>query len=158
MEDEQEVPPGYTPEEWAEYNRDPCGWCIKELSNPDPSVRCNAADILRGLARDAESAIPALVAGFHDPHPSVRPYCVHAVADIAYAVKARAAVAVLALIALLLDSDTELRCLAAHALGAIGPAAAAPAQEALRQVLADADEEVRDAAASALTAIGRRHG
>ena len=60
-------PPQYTPEEWAEYHRDPCGWCIKELRNPDSEIRCNAADILRGLAWDAEPAIPALVAGFQDP-------------------------------------------------------------------------------------------
>jgi hypothetical protein len=36
----------------AEYHRDPCGWCVRELRNPDPEVRCNAGDILRGLAFD----------------------------------------------------------------------------------------------------------
>jgi HEAT repeat protein len=145
-------PPQYTPEEWAEYHHDPCGWCIKELRNPDPGVRCNAADILRGLARDAEAAIPALVAGFDDPDPAVRPYCVHALVDIGYAVKDRASVAVPALTALLRDEDAEIRCLAAHALGAIGRAAAGSAGE-LRGRLSDPDEETREAAASALKAI-----
>ncbi|HKA06009.1 MAG TPA: hypothetical protein VKD71_02045, partial [Gemmataceae bacterium] len=30
-------PPRYTPKEWAEYHRDPCTWCIKELRNPAPA-------------------------------------------------------------------------------------------------------------------------
>ena len=69
MENANDLPPRptqYTSEKWAEYHRDPCGWCIKELNNPDPSVRCNAADILRGLTRDAEAAIPALRRGDPD--------------------------------------------------------------------------------------------
>ncbi|MFL5342535.1 MAG: hypothetical protein ACJ8F7_20505 [Gemmataceae bacterium] len=69
---EAEVPEGYTAEQWAEYQANPCGWCIKELGNPDADVRCNAADILRGLAADAEPAIPALVAGFRDRDKEVR--------------------------------------------------------------------------------------
>jgi HEAT repeat protein len=145
-------PPEYTPEEWAEYHRDPCAWCIKELRNPDPSVRCNAADILRGLAWDAEAAIPALVAGFDDPDPAVRPYCVHALIDIGYALKDRAAAAVPALTALLRDENAEIRCLAAHALGAIGRAAASSSEE-LRLRLNDPDEETREVAAAALRAI-----
>jgi HEAT repeat protein len=145
-------PPQYTPDEWAEYHRDPCGWCIKELRNPDPSVRCAAADTLRGLAWDAEAAIPALIVGFDDPDPTVRPYCVHALVDIGYAVKDRASAAVPALTTLLRDGDLEIRCLAAHALGAIGRAAASATGE-LRKRLSDPDEETREAAASALKAI-----
>jgi hypothetical protein len=145
-------PPEYTPEEWAEYHRDPCSWCVKELHNPDPEVRCSAADILRGLGKDAEAAIPALVAGFGDPDEQVRAYCVHALVDIGYAVRERAVAAVPALTELLRDVNAEVRCLAAHALSAIGPAAGAAAAE-LRELLADPDEDTREAAASALRRI-----
>jgi HEAT repeat protein len=145
-------PPEYTPEEWAEYHRDPCGWCVKELRNPGPGVRCSAADILRGLGKDAEAAIPALIAGFDDPDEQVRAYCVHALVDIGYAVKVRAAAAVPALTGLLRDGNPEVRCLAAHALGAIGPSAAGAAG-GLRGLLADPDEETLEAAASALARI-----
>ena len=153
-------PPEYTPEEWAEYHRDPCGWCIKELRNPDPEVRCNAADILRGLAWDAVAAIPALIEGCRDPDEQVRAYCVHALVDIGHAVHRRVpaalpalAAAVPVLTASLADESAEVRCLAAHALGAVG-AAAAPAAAKLRALLGDSDEELREAAASALKQIG----
>jgi hypothetical protein len=45
-----DVPEGYTPEQWAEYESDPVGFCIKELSSNDTTVRFNAVDILRGCA------------------------------------------------------------------------------------------------------------
>ena len=77
-------PPEYTPEEWAEYHRDPCAWCIKELHNPKADIRCNSADILRGLGRDAVSAVPALIEGCQDRDQQVRAYCAHALAEIAY--------------------------------------------------------------------------
>jgi hypothetical protein len=147
-------PPEYTPAEWAEYHRDPCGWCVKELRNPGPEVRCSAADILRGLGKDAEAAVPALVAGFGDPDEQVRAYCVHALVDIGYALRERAAAAVPALAGLLRDGNAEVRSLAAHALGAIGPAAT-PAAAGLRRLLADPNAETREAAA-ALGRIGAR--
>jgi len=142
----------YTPEEWAEYNRDPCGWCIKELRNPDASIRCNAADILRGLAWDAEDAIPALIEGFQDSSEDVRAACVFAIGDIGFAIKAGAAAAVPPLTELLRDSNPEIRCLAVAALEAIGPAAASAASE-LRLLLYDPDQEVRNRAAWALEAL-----
>jgi HEAT repeat protein len=152
-------PPEYTPEEWAEYHRDPCGWCIKELRNPDSGVRCNAADILRGLAWDAVAAIPALIEGCRDKDEHVRGYCVHALVDISHAVNRRVpdaapslAAAVPVLTAALSDQSAEVRCLAAHALGAIG-AASAPAISKLRELLKEPDEELRQAAESALGGI-----
>ena len=57
---QSDVPEGYTPKQWAEYQEDPIGFCIKELSNQDDSIRFNAVDILRGCAGDAKDAIPAL--------------------------------------------------------------------------------------------------
>jgi HEAT repeat protein len=153
------VPQGYTAEEWAEYQRDPCGWCVKELRNPDRGVRCNAADILRGLAFDAVAAIPALAEGLCDPDEQVRAYCAHALVDIGEAVNRRVpsalpslAATVPALTAVLSDESGEVRALAAHALGAVGPPAAA-AVPRLRQLLSDSEEEVRAYAARALASI-----
>ena len=152
MTPDPDIPPEYTPEEWQSYQRDPCSWCIKELSNPDPNIRCNAADILRGLAQDAEAAIPALIEGFNDSDQSVRAYCIHAMVDIGYALMGRASSAVPALASLLHDKSAEIRTLAAHALGAIGPSAEAAAHE-LRHLHTDTDENVRGAAEAALAKI-----
>jgi hypothetical protein len=74
MSQDMDIPEGYSEEEWAEYQSDPVGFCIKELRNPSPGVRFNAADILRGMAADAEPAIPALTAGLHDQDKEVREY------------------------------------------------------------------------------------
>jgi HEAT repeat protein len=147
-----EVPVGYTAEEWAEYQRDPCGWCIKELKSPDADVRFNAADILRGLAGDAMAAIPALVEGFRDKNKQVRAQCVFALVDIGWALKERARGAVPALADALRDPDAEVRALAANALGAIGPAASR-AIPRLRKALKDPAEEVREAAEEALSKV-----
>jgi HEAT repeat protein len=147
-----EVPEGYTAEEWAEYQADPCGWCIKELGNADADVRFNAADILRGLGADAEPAIPALVAGFRDPDEQVRTQCVFALVDIGYAIKERAAGAVEALAQALRDQSAEIRSLAAEALGAIGPAAR-PAKAQLLKARKDRNAEVRESVEKALKSI-----
>jgi HEAT repeat protein len=149
---EPDVPGGYTAEEWAEYRRDPCGWCIKELKNPDADVRFNAADILRGLAGDAEAAIPALIEGFRDKSKQVRAQCVFALVDIGWALKERARGAVPALADALRDSDDEVRALAANALGAIGPAASSAIPH-LRKAIKDSAEEVREAAKEALSRV-----
>ncbi len=149
---EADVPEGYTAAEWAEYQADPCGWCIKELRNADADVRCNAADILRGLGADAEPALPALVAGFRDPDEQVRTQCVFALVDIGYAVKERAAGAVPALAKALRDPNAEIRSLAAEALGAIGRAAA-PAKAQLVKVRKDRNAAVRESVEKALKSI-----
>ena len=144
----------------AEYHRDPCGWCIKELRHPDPGVRCNAADILRGLAFDAVAAIPALAEALGDPDEQVRAYCAHALLDIGHAVHRRvpsalpALTATLpALVTALSDVSAGVRSLAASALGAVGPSAAV-AVPRLRELLGDPDAEVREYAARAMGAVG----
>lgn len=152
-------PGEYTSEEWAEYHRDPCAWCIKELRNTDPSIRCNAAEILRGLAWDAVAAIPALIEGCQDSNEQVRAYCAHALVDIGYAVHARAPAALPSLIAavpiltvLLSDQSMDVRCAAAYALQAIGSPAHV-AIPALQSLLDDSELEMRDCAQSALATI-----
>lgn len=154
-------PPEYTPEEWVEYHRDPCAWCIKELRNPDPSIRCNAADILRGLAWDAVDAIPALIDGCRDPDEQVRGYCAHAFVDIAFAVHHRVptalpslAEAVPVLTELLNDRSVDVRCTAVYALREIGGCAEA-AVPGLRRLLNDPESEVRECAKSALAIIAK---
>ena len=119
-------PPEYTPEEWAEYHRNPCAWCIKELRNSDPTIRCNAADILRGLAWDAVDAIPALIAGCRDANEQVRANCAFALVDIGYAVHNRVPTALPSLMS---------------------------AVPILTELLSDGSEDVRDCAQSALDAI-----
>jgi HEAT repeat protein len=151
-----EIPPGYTPEDWAEYNEDPCGWCIKELQNPDVGVRCTAADILRGLGPDAADAVPALIACFADSDVEVRRSCVFALVDIGYALTGKlsyVARAVTPLTRMLEDNDAECRSLAASALGAIGSSAES-AVGSLLPLLSDADSDVRRASAQALGDIG----
>lgn len=145
-----------TADDLAEYHRDPCGWCIKELRNPDPDVRCNAADILRGLAFDAVAAIPALAEALRDLDEQVRAYCAHALLDIGHAVHRRVPSAlptltatIPVLVTALSDQYAEVRSLAAGALGVVGPAAASAVPK-LRELLADPDAEVRDYAAQAL--------
>jgi HEAT repeat protein len=159
-EDLPPCPPEYTQEEWAEYHRDPCGWCVKELRNPDPGIRCTAADILRGLAWDAVAAIPALVEGCGDPDRQVRAYCVHALIDIGNAVHRRVpaalpslTTAVSVLTAALSDEYDEVRCLAVHALGAVGPAALSAAPK-LREMLTTSDPEMCEAIAVTMERIG----
>ena len=149
------VPPGYTREEWAEYQRDPAGYCARELSNPDASVRFNAADILRGLAAHAEPAIPALIRVIQgDPDPQVRRQAIFAFTDIGYSLGDRAISAVPVLLTALVDQDQESRCLAAMALGDIGVATPEVA-EVLRTAQSDGDAEVREAASQAFQALGR---
>lgn len=144
----------------AEYHRDPCGWCIKELGNSDPDVRCNAADILRGLAFDAVAAIPALAKGCSDSDEQVRAYCAHALVDIGNAVHRRVpsalpalTAAVPALVRALSDASSEVRSLAASALGVVGPTAAHAAPK-LRELQSNPDAEVREYAARALALVG----
>lgn len=154
-------PPEYTPEEWASYHRDPCSWCIKELRNSDPTIRCNAADILRGLAWDVVDAIPALIEGCRDPEEQVRAYCAHALVDIGFAVHHRVPSALPSLIRavpvlteLLAEASLDVRSLAACALKEIGPDAKA-AVPALRRLLDDPNPDMREYAKSPMAAINQ---
>jgi HEAT repeat protein len=89
---ETEVPKGYTPEQWAAYQADPVGYCIKELANPDATVRFNAVDILRGCAGDAKAAIPSLCEVLRkDKDDDVRAQAAWALQEICERVDVRAA-------------------------------------------------------------------
>ena len=147
-------PPGYTQEEWDSYLRDPCGWCIRELGSADRNVRDNAADILRGLGRDAEPALPSLVAHFQDDDRGVRLACMHAVGEIVGATGAGVDACARALGERLDDPDPEARALAAYGLGRCGLAAATWVPRLLER-LTDRDAEVRSAVETALTRIAR---
>src|SRR5438105_14855178 len=96
---------------WPDYNVDPVGHCIAPLQQGNADERFNAADILRGLAADAESAIPVILEAMRkDKDDQVRSQCAFAMIDIGYAVKERAAFAVPMLIETLrTDKDAETR-------------------------------------------------
>src|SRR5262249_16891432 len=116
-------------------------------------------DILRGLAWDAVSAIPALTEGCRDENEQVRAYCAHALVEIAEAVHARVplalpmlAASVPVLTGALSDKSAEVRCLAVQALGAIGEAAI-PAMPKILELLNEDDEELQTAIKFALKQI-----
>ena len=152
--DESEVPEGYTPEQWAEYQSDPVGWCIKELQNKNQTVRFNAVDILRGCAGDAKAAIPALCDLLeNDKVTTIRAQCAFALQDICESVDAKSAKrAVAPLSKALQDPDDEVRALAANALGIIGPPVKSARPDLLKAVK-DRNPDVREAAEAALEMI-----
>ena len=83
-----QIPDGYTKEEWEAYQNDPAAYCIKELANPDSSVRYNAVDILRGLAFDAVEAIPVLSKLIEkEPDIQVRAHAVFTLKELCYYVE-----------------------------------------------------------------------
>lgn len=153
---DSDVPEGYTPEQWAEYQADPVGFCIKELNNQDQSVRFNAVDILRGCAGDAKAAIPALCELLEKEQvTTIRAQCAWALEEICERVDPESAgQAVTPLARALDDSDAEVRTLAAKALGAIGKPAKSARPE-LMKMLNDSNAEVREAVEAALEAIDR---
>jgi HEAT repeat protein len=149
-----DVPEGYTPEQWAEYQADPVGFCIKELNSKDSNVRFNAVDILRGCAGDAKAAIPALCDLLEiEKVTTIRAQCAWALQDICERVDARSARhAVAPLAKALRDSDAEVRTLAANALRAIGKPAKS-AKPDLVHALKDRNADVREAVEEALEVI-----
>jgi len=156
-EQKSDVPNGYTPEQWAEYQADPVGFCIKELSNQDQSVRFNAVDILRGCAGDAKAAIPALCDLLvTEKVTTVRAQCAWALQEICERVEPESAgQAVTPLAGALGDPDAEVRTLAANALGAIGKPAESAKPE-LTKALNDSSPDVRGAAEAALKWIDQQ--
>lgn len=154
-------PDGYTDAEWADYNRDPCSWCIRELHNPSDDIRTNAADILRGLGADAQDAIPALVGCFTDSDDLFRGYCIHAVSDIAWAIRTKTGTttpslitAIPQIVRLLEDRCDDVVCSAIVAIEAIGTDANL-ALNRLIQISETGTDELRGFAESAITAISK---
>src|SRR5262245_24136979 len=87
-----DIPEGYTAEQWAAYQADPVGFCVRELGSKDSNVRFNAVDILRGCAGDAKKAIPALCELLgREKVATVRAQCAWALQDICERVDARSA-------------------------------------------------------------------
>ncbi len=142
-------------DERADYYADPVGHCLAALKQGNEHERFNAADILRGLAEDAEGAIPALVEAMRkDEGQQVRAQAGFALTEICFAVKERAAFIVPSLVeALLQDEDPEARSGAAITLKAIGPSAKSSIP-ALQQALHDEHEWVREAAQETLESFG----
>ncbi len=154
-------PDGYTDEEWEDYNRDPCSWCIRELHNPSEDIRTNAADILRGLGADALDAIPALVESFSDPDDMFRGYCIHAVSDIALAIRIKTGTttpslinAIPHIVRLLEDRCDDVVCSAIVAIESIGTDAKS-ALNRLIQISETGTDQLRGFAESAITAISK---
>lgn len=154
-EADPEVPEGYTAAEWAEYQADPVGYCIKELSSKDASVRYNAVDILRGCAGDAEAAIPDLCRVLRaDRDREVRAQAAFALGEICERARPRSVRAAVGPLAeALTDKYIEVRVLAANALGMIGRPAKS-ARDALIAVRKDRKAEVREAVEEALERLG----
>jgi HEAT repeat protein len=144
------------PDEWPDYDEDPVGHCEAALRYGDRSARFTAADILRGLADDAEGAIPLIVEKMRtDESEQVRAQCAFALIEIGEAVGDRAEIAVPGLIETLqLDPFAEARSLAASALRAIGEVAKV-AVPVLKLALKDKDESVRKSARKALRELDR---
>ncbi|HEY7544032.1 MAG TPA: HEAT repeat domain-containing protein [Blastocatellia bacterium] len=158
MNQESNVPEGYAQEEWAEYQADPVSFCIKELNNSDSSVRFNAADILRGLATDAEPAIPALTKGLNDSDFQVRAQCLFALAEIGYALGELPEETISCLIKCLSDSNAEIRALAAYALPA-GKILSSEVIAYLKEMACnDPDEEVRQYVTGTLKRVQPEYG
>jgi HEAT repeat protein len=147
------------------------------LDDVDLDVRELAADSLGRIGPDAKSARPALEGALHDPEPSVRLAAARAIRRVdphasSYqsvlidALRAgdgtvfieisrmgpEAEWAVTTLTVLLSDRRSQIRALAAQALGGIAPAAQ-DVQQALRRSLRDPEPAVRTAAQTALRQI-----
>ena len=93
---------------------------ILELSDPHVATRCEAAEVLRNLGRDAAEATPALITAIRDADKAVRLRAAEALGQIGPS----AETAVLALTELLRDAEKDVRWSAAEALGRIGSATA----------------------------------
>jgi len=115
------------------------------LKNPDPWLRCRAADVLgKFKPEEATTALPALRSGLTDEHFMMRTACVQALGKLGD--KESAAT----LAGLLSDPHLAVRVRAAEALGLLKVATTEPA---LRQALNDPNYQVRYGAQRALDAL-----
>ena len=128
------------------------GMSIKDLADPDASVRLHAVQTLRRYGVDDEEAVAALMGALGDSDERVRRAAALALLAIDR-IGPEAKEAVPVLIAALEDPDARVRSDAAEALGRIGPGAQ-EAVRALTDALGDPDPRVRSRAAGALGMIG----
>nr|WP_086939929.1 HEAT repeat domain-containing protein [Thaumasiovibrio occultus] len=100
-----------------DFYADPVGHCIKALASCDDDVRFNAADILRGLGKEAA---PALLALCHhmlaDTDSEVRCQCAFALSELCEQLGAQADAAEPYLQAAQRSDNDEIREFALHAL------------------------------------------
>lgn len=120
------------------------------LADPDSGVRGSAAGRLYSMGREAMPLVPDLIRAVHDPVARVRREAALALGRSETA--DTAAVAALSK-AMLQDPDSDIREVAARALGWLG-AGAVRAVPALIASLSDRSESVRAEAAEALGHIG----
>ncbi len=103
-----------------DYYSDPVGHCIEAFESENSDHRYNAADILRGLAADAEPALAVICSHMlSDQDIEVRRQCAFALVDIGYALKAKAQLAIPYLEKARKESDPELVELANDAIRSI---------------------------------------
>lgn len=103
-----------------DFYQDPVNYCIEALSSDDSNERYNAADILRGLAGEAEPALVAICQHIeNDSDIEVRRQCVFALIDIGAALKQRANQCLPYLEAVKNEDDAELCELAQLAIAEI---------------------------------------
>ena len=92
-----------------DFNKDPAGHCIEAFASSDSDHRFNAADILRGLAGDAEPALSVLCHHLeNDPDIEVQRQCAFALSEIGYVLRERAESVLPFLYRVLNGNDDEL--------------------------------------------------
>jgi HEAT repeat protein len=120
------------------------------LNDADARARCAAVEVLEKLEGQAEPAAPMLVKALGDPDVFVRWAAARTLGKLS---PAAADIAVPGLAHLLVDSDLDLRLVAATALERYGPLAKTAVPD-LTQAVSSSDAELRMAAIKTLGAIG----
>ncbi len=118
-------------------------------SDPSPSVRIMALNMLKFIGTEDDRVLPAMIGALGDDDPLVREIAAQEIGNLGE----DAVAAVPALIGVLQDVDTGVRFMAAQALGNIGPEAV-EAAPFLILLIEDENPGVRGAAIRALGEIG----
>lgn len=132
---------------------------IRQLRDPDPDVRCEAAGTLGAFGRDGVSAIAPLFEACRDEDRYVRGEAAHSLWELACScvgavpgAESHFAAGLSTLIELLDDPESDVRCSALAVLTALGPLASPALPRALALLVIE-DQEIRDEAKRAIRAI-----